>query len=76
MYITVHFIFFVRMLKISISISILVFKFYEYIKYIDGYFYINIFILKINKNILKLIKIFYKSVKITLINEIYILILY
>ena len=35
--------------------------------YIDEYFYINIDILKINKNILKFIEIFYKNIKMTLI---------
>ena len=36
-------------------------------RYIGGYFYINIDISEINKNILKLMKILYKSVKMTLI---------
>ena len=35
--------------------------------YIDGYFYMNINISKINKNILTFIKILYKSVKMTII---------
>ena len=38
-----------------------------YQRYIGGYFFMNIDISKINKNTLKFIKIFYKSVKMTLI---------
>ena len=38
-----------------------------YRRYIGGYFFMNIDISKINKNTLKFIKIFSKSVKMTLI---------
>ena len=38
-----------------------------YRRYIDGYFFMNIDISKINKNTLKSIKILSKSVKMTLI---------
>ena len=54
-------------LKISVSIDISVLGFYGYIGYIGGYFYMNIDILKINKNTLKFMEIFCKSVKMTLI---------
>ena len=51
-------------MKIPISMNILILKFY---KYIDEYFYIKFDISKINKNILKFIKILFKNIKITLI---------
>ena len=51
-------------LKISVSTDISILGFYGYI---DGYFYMNIDILKINKNTLKFMKIHYKSVRMTLI---------
>ena len=54
-------------LKISVSIDILTLVFYGYIGYIGGYFFMNIDILKINKNTIKFIKILSKSVKMTLI---------
>ena len=38
-----------------------------YRRYISGYFYMNIDILEINKNTLKLMETLYKSVKMTLI---------
>ena len=40
------------MLKISVSTDMSVLEFYGYIGYIRGYFYMNIDISKINKNIL------------------------
>ena len=57
-------------LKISVSMDISVLAFYGYRiyrRYIGGYFFMNIDISKINKNTLKFIKIFSKSVKMTLI---------
>ena len=48
-------------LKILVSTDILVLGFYGYI---DVYFYMNIDILKINKNTLKFIEILCKSVKL------------
>ena len=48
----------------TVSTDISVLGFYGYI---DEYFYINIDISEINKNTLKFMKIFSKSVKITLI---------
>ena len=39
------------MLKISVSMDMSVLEFYGYIGYIGGYFYMNIDISKINKNI-------------------------
>ena len=54
-------------LEISVSIDILTLVFYGYIGYIGGYFFMNIDILKINKNTIKFIKILSKSVKMTLI---------
>ena len=51
-------------MEISVSMNISVFGFYGYI---GGYFYINIDISEINKNILKFMEILSKSVKITLI---------
>ena len=54
-------------LEISVLMDISVLAFYGYIGYIGGYFFMNIDISKINKNTLKFIKIFSKSVKMTLI---------
>ena len=58
-------------LKISVSMDISVLSFYGYIGYIGDIsvdiFFMNIDISKINKNTLKFIKIFSKSVKMTLI---------
>ena len=54
-------------LKISVSTDISVFEFYGYIRYIDGYFYMNIDISEINKNTLKFMEIFFKNLKMTLI---------
>ena len=51
-------------LEISVSMDISVLAFYGYI---GGYFFMNIDILKINKNTLKFIEILSKSVKMTLI---------
>ena len=51
-------------LKISVSTDISVLGFYGYI---DEYFYMNINILKINKNTLKFMEILFKSVRMTLI---------
>ena len=51
-------------LKISVSTDISVLEFYGYI---NGYFYMNIDISKINKNTLKFMKIFYKNIKMILI---------
>ena len=44
-------------MEISVSTDISVLEFYGYIRYIDGYFYMNIDILEINKNTLKFIEI-------------------
>ena len=58
-------------LKIPVSMDISVLAFYGYIGYIGDIsvdiFFMNIDISKINKNTLKFIKIFSKSVKMTLI---------
>ena len=54
-------------LEISVSMDILVIKFYGYIEYISEYFYMNIDISEINKNTLKFMKIFCKNIKMTLI---------
>ena len=58
-------------LKISVLMDISVLAFYGYIGYIGDIsvdiFFMNIDISKINKNTLKFIKIFSKSVKMTLI---------
>ena len=54
-------------MKISISTNISVREFYGYIRYISGYFYMNIDISEINKNTLKFMEILSKSAKITLI---------
>ena len=51
-------------LKISVSTDISVLGFYGYI---GEYFYMNIDISEINKNILKFMEIHYKSVRMTLI---------
>ena len=51
-------------MKISISTNILVLGFYGYF---SKYFYMNIDILEIDKNTLKFMEIFSKSVKMTLI---------
>ena len=53
-------------LEISVSMDIsLLYRIYR--RYIDGYFFMNIDISKINKNTLKVINILSKSVKMTLI---------
>ena len=54
-------------MEISISMDISVLRFYGYIGYIGGYFYVNIDISEINKNTLKFMEIFSKSLKMTLI---------
>ena len=58
-------------MKISVSMDISVLAFYGYIGYIGDIsvdiFFMNIDISKINKNTLKFIKIFSKSVKMILI---------
>ena len=51
-------------MEISVLTNISVLRFYGYI---GGYFYMNIDISEINKNILKFMKILSKSVKMTLI---------
>ena len=56
-------------LEISVSMDILVIKFYGYIKYIGEYFYMKIDISEINKNTLKIMEIFCKSIKMTLITK-------
>ena len=54
-------------IEISVSTDISILAIYRYIGNIDGYFYMNIDISKINKNTLKFMEILFKSVKMTLI---------
>ena len=53
--------------EISVSTDISLLGFYGYIRYIGGYFYMNIDISEINKNTLKFMEILFKSVKMSLI---------